>query len=89
VQLVSDACGLAQEIPRVTIGAARGDALLAGLASGTVRLSGVGGWMRVDRVVRPRPETSSAHDRRYRAFRELYVTTRSIVHDLAGVETAP
>jgi xylulokinase len=82
LQLVSDAAGIEQEIPRSTIGAARGDALIAGLASGLVDRDDVDGWMAVDRIVRPRPETAAGHDGRYRAFGELYRATRSIVHGL-------
>jgi xylulokinase len=82
LQLVSDACGIEQEIPGSTIGASRGDALLAGLASGLVAREGVDAWMSLDRVIRPRPETRATHDRRYGAFRELYLATRDIVHGL-------
>ncbi len=82
LQLVSDACGIDQEIPGATIGAARGDALLAGLASGLVARETMGSWTSVDRVVRPKPEMRAGHDRRYRAFRKLYIATRSIVHGL-------
>ena len=82
LQLVSDACGIEQEIPSATIGASRGDALLAGLASGLVARYGVEAWMGIDHVVRPRLEMRAAHDRRYRAFSELYLATRDIVHGL-------
>jgi xylulokinase len=82
LQLVSDATGLEQEVPRATIGAARGDALLAGLASGLVEAAGVDGWMSVDRIARPRAAARAAHDRRYRAFGELYRSTRDVVHGL-------
>ena len=83
LQLVSDACGIEQVVPGNTIGASRGDALLAGLASGVVEAADVDGWMSVDHVVRPRPETAAGHDRRYHAFRALYPATRDIVHGLA------
>lgn len=82
LQTVSDACGIEQEVPRVTIGASRGDALLAGLASGILAPADAGGWMSIDRTVRPRPETLPAHERRYRAFGDLYLATREIVHGL-------
>jgi xylulokinase len=81
-QLVSDACGIEQEIPGATIGAARGDALLAGLASRVISRDDVAAWMSVDRNVRPRPAKRPGHDLRYAAFRELYVATRDIVHGL-------
>ncbi|HEX2626253.1 MAG TPA: FGGY family carbohydrate kinase [Candidatus Limnocylindrales bacterium] len=82
LQLVSDACGIEQSIPASTIGAARGDAILAGLASGVLAREDIDGWMSVDRVVRPRPEERAGHDRRYAAFRALYESTRDIVHGL-------
>jgi xylulokinase len=83
LQLVSDACSLEQVVPGSTIGASRGDAILAGLASGVLSRGDVEGWMSVDRVIRPRAETAAGHDRRYASFRELYVATRGIVHGLA------
>lgn len=82
LQLVSDAAGIEQEIPGETIGAARGDALIAGLASGIVQPGESTEWMSVHRAVRPRPEERAAHDRRYHAFYELYLATRAVVHEL-------
>lgn len=82
LQLVSDACGIDQELPRSTIGASRGDALLAGLASGLVARGNRGAWMGVERLVRARPDALADHDRRYQAFRELYLATRDVVHGL-------
>ncbi|MBI2781623.1 MAG: sugar kinase [Chloroflexi bacterium] len=82
LQTVSDACGIEQEVPGATIGASRGDALLAGLASGVIGPDDVAGWMSVDRIIRPRPAASAAHDRRYRAFGDLYLATRGIIHGL-------
>ena len=88
LQLVSDACGIEQEIPAVTIGAARGDALLAGRAIGAVSPADAAAWTAIDHVVRPRPETAAGHDRRYAAFHELYRATRAIVHGLEGAASA-
>lgn len=85
LQTVSDACGIEQEVPKATIGASRGDALLAGLASGALAPGAVEDWVSVERVVRPRPETMAAHDRRSRAFGELYLATREVVHGLGHV----
>lgn len=85
LQLVSDACGIEQEIPSATIGASRGDAFLAGLASGLVQRDAGAAWTSVDRLIRPRPETLAGHDRRYRAFRDLYQATRDIVHGLGAL----
>lgn len=84
LQLVSDACDTEQQVPGATIDASRSDALLAGLASGLVGRDAVAAWMSVDRVIRPRPGRRADHDRRYRAFGELYRATRSIVHELGA-----
>ena len=81
-QLGSDASGVEQIVPGNTIGAARGDALIAGLASGALSSTDVDAWMSVDHVVRPRPEARAGHDRRYAAFQDLYTSTRDIVHGL-------
>ncbi|HEY8239428.1 MAG TPA: FGGY family carbohydrate kinase [Candidatus Limnocylindrales bacterium] len=82
VQLVSDAAGIDQEIPAQTIGASRGDALLAGLGSGIVARDAVERWMRIDRIVRPQDGARAGHDLRYQAFGELYRSTRDVVHGL-------
>jgi xylulokinase len=84
LQLVSDACGIEQVVPGSTIGASRGDAILAGRAAGLLSAADIDGWMSVDRVIRPRPAAAAGHDRRYVAFGELYRSTRSIVHMLAA-----
>jgi xylulokinase len=86
LQLVSDACGIEQVVPGSTVGASRGDAILAGRAAGLLSATDVDGWMSVDRVIRPRPETAAGHDRRAAAFRELYVATRDLVHGLAPAD---
>jgi xylulokinase len=82
LQLVSDATGIAQLIPTSRIGAARGDAMLAGLATGLLRRADLAAWTSIGRVVEPRLETRAGHDRRYDAFGELYRATRPIVHGL-------
>ena len=86
LQLVSDAAGIRQEIPASTIGASRGDAILAGLASGLLSRDDLGAWTSIERVVEPRPGARAGHDRRYDAFRELYTATRDIVHALEAAK---
>jgi len=84
LQLVSDATGIEQAVPGETIGAARGDALLAGLASGLVDRSSVGSWVTIARIIRARAERLAAHDARFAAFDDLYRSTRGVVHRLAA-----
>jgi len=82
LQLVSDVTGMAQALPVSTIGASRGDAMLAGLAAGLLAPDALAAWTSIDRTIEPRLEMRAGHDRRYEAFGELYRTTRQVVHAL-------
>jgi xylulokinase len=82
LQLVSDATGIEQALPASTIGAARGDALIAGRAAGLVNPADATAWVSIERAIRPRLGRRARHDARYTAFQELYRSTRDIVHHL-------
>jgi xylulokinase len=84
LQLVSDATGIPQALPASTIGASRGDAMLAGLAAGLVPRGDLAAWTSIERTIEPRPATRADHDRRYAAFGELYRSTREVVHGLGA-----
>jgi hypothetical protein len=56
--------------------------MLAGLAAGLLSRDDLPAWTSIDRTIQPRSETRTGHDRRYAAFRELYRTTREVVHAL-------
>jgi xylulokinase len=83
-QIVSDAIGLPQELPAITIGAAYGDALLAAIASG--RVEPATGWNEVAAIVEPNPHTTATYERLYRIYRELYPATRAQAHALADMQ---
>ncbi len=90
--LVSDACGIEQIVPSSTIGAARGDAYLAGQAAGILDSQDLQGWVKVASTIRPNSANKPGHDRRYDAFRRLYLATREIVHELPegrSIQTLP
>ncbi len=84
LQLVSDATGVAQSLPASTIGAARGDALIAGLAARLIERADTRAWVSITRTIEPRADRKARHDAGYAAFGELYRATRDIVHRLAG-----
>ena len=84
LQLVSDACQVEQVVPANTIGASRGDALLAGWAAGILGRHDGRGWMAIERRITPVPDRRPGHDRRYASFGELYRVTRGIVRGMAG-----
>lgn len=81
--LVSDACGIDQVVPVSTVGAARGDAFLAGLAAGVLERGDLAGWVDVAATVRPDLAARAGHERRYAAFRGLYEETKETVHGLS------
>jgi xylulokinase len=84
LQIVSDVTGLEQELPAQTIGAAFGDAFLAGLASGLLSLSDLRShWVRIARRFAPDPARHALYQEYYRIYRDLYVHTQDDVHALA------
>ena len=86
VQIVSDVTGVAQEIPAQTIGAAYGDAFLAGWAAGLVpALAALDAWVRPGEVIRPEPDAVARYAPYYRVYRELYEVTKAQCHALAAL----
>jgi xylulokinase len=85
LQIVSDVLGIAQMLPEQAIGAAYGDAFLAGLATGVIPDASAleGQWVRIASVVEPDPAASAAYQPIFEAFRALYAETRDTVHALA------
>ena len=80
-RIVSDVTGRAQEVPRVTIGAAFGAAYLAGLTRGPADIAA---WNPIAETVEPDPSTKDGYDELYALYRDLYPATRAIAHSLAN-----
>lgn len=87
-QIVSDVTQQPQQLPRNTVGAAYGDALLAGVGSGVVTEAETDKWNPVETTVEPDPAAAEAYDRLYALYRELYPATRGISHALASIQRA-
>jgi xylulokinase len=84
LQIVSDVAGIEQELPAQTIGASYGDAFLAGLATGLVRLSDLPAtWVHTARRFVPDPARHAHYEDYYRVYRDLYRHTADDVHTLA------
>jgi xylulokinase len=81
MQIVSDVCGLNQEVHRESIGASYGDAWMAGVGAGVVTPEQ--SWNEVVGTVVPNPELRARYDRLYSLYRQLYPATSEIVHELA------
>ncbi|MGH2800038.1 MAG: FGGY-family carbohydrate kinase, partial [Thermoleophilaceae bacterium] len=91
-QIVSDVTGRPQELPRQTIGASYGDALLAGIAAGVVEPEQ--DWSEIAETVVQGPTKGELYGHLYGVYRELYETTRPQAHALAelqgvGTRSAP
>ncbi len=84
LQIVSDASGLPQEVPAITLGACYGDAFLAGCAAGLLRHEQIGEWVKPGRHVVPDTTLRPAYDLLYRDYLDLYQDTRRVVHRLAS-----
>jgi xylulokinase len=80
-QIVSDVLNAPQQLPFQTIGACLGDALLAAIGIG--RSPEMAQWNPIATTIEPRPEAAAAYDQYYALYRQLYPSTREIVHALA------
>lgn len=83
-QVISDVTGIAQELPEQTIGAAYGDALLAGIACDLVEAGT--DWSSTAHVVEPDPQKREVYDELYAVYRDLYPATKDQAHALAGIQ---
>lgn len=83
LQSVSDCTGLRQMIPRITIGAAYGNAFLCALALGWYAdIRQVAEWVEHDYTVEPIQAHKSIYDHGYRLYRRLYEQTKDIMNEL-------
>ncbi len=80
LQATSDMTGLAQQLRRVTLGAAYGDAFLAAQAIGAAEPSDIDRWNPPASLCEPR--RVPAYDAHWRAFRALYERTKDLMRDL-------
>ncbi len=84
VQIVSDVTGR-EQVAQTTPGASYGDAMMAAVGVGLLpSLSESRRWLPRGTLVRPDPEAAAFYDKRYPLFRELYESTRALVHSLAS-----
>lgn len=88
LQIVSDATGLVQQVPRTTIGASYGAAFLAAVATQPTPPL-IADWNPVVRTVEPDPLAAAAYDELFALYLRLYEGTVDVAHALAARQAAP
>jgi xylulokinase len=84
LQIVSDVTGVDQIVPDQTIGAAYGDAYLAGMGIGWFeRLDQVKSWVRAADKIQPDPSRHALYQEYYQEYRDLYPKIKENLHNLA------
>jgi len=83
-QIVTDVTGRQQHLPKETIGACLGDALLAGVATGVA--IDVHRWNSDGDTVRPDASLRALYDERYEEYLRLSDVTRDTAHRLAATQ---
>ena len=85
LQIVSDATGLIQQVPRTTIGASYGAAFLAATAIAEPgRQPHIAEWNPIAATITPDRETAPLYDVQFDRYRRLYEQTRDVIHELAA-----
>lgn len=79
LQAVSDICGIEQVLPRQTLGASLGDAMLAAIATGAAQIEDVVHWNPTAGTVTPEARLRSLYDRQYAIYRAIYDRTRDLM----------
>ena len=83
LQVVSDICGIIQQVPEVTVGASYGDALMAGLAIGTIESpEAIKNLIKIKYVIEPNMENNKEYKKYKELFAELYENNKNIMHQL-------
>jgi xylulokinase len=83
-QATSDMSGRTQIVRARTVGASYGDAFLAALAVGDVKRETIREWNPVATEIVADPANAGVYARQYEVFRDLYPTTKALMHRLDG-----
>lgn len=83
VQSVSDICQINQSVPKVTIGAAYGNAFLCALSLGWYsKLEDVDTWVELDYEIEPQKQNHEILERYYNIYRKLYENNRTLMEGI-------
>jgi xylulokinase len=82
IQTVSDITGLVQIVPELTVGAAYGDAFLAGAGIGALALKDIKAMVKQRYAAEPNMENHRLYEPYKKHYRELYLRNRDIMSQL-------
>lgn len=85
LQIVSDITGVTQMLPAVTVGAAYGDAFLAGRAAGLLQPRDIHSWVRMEGQIAPQPQNRAIYDALYAEYLHLYQGSKDVVNRLKAI----
>jgi len=85
LQIVSDISGVTQILPKVTVGAAYGNAFLAGRAAGLLAREDLQAWVRVEGEITPRAENRAVYQALYPEYLRLYQDSKDVLHRLGAI----
>jgi len=84
LRIVADVCDIQLDVPEQQIGASYGDAFLAAVGVGLYKnLSEIKGWVKIKDTIRPDAEARKSYEVNYQIFRQLYTSTKSLMHQLS------
>ena len=88
LQMVSDIANIALDVPEQQIGASYGDAFMAAVGTRLFSdLSEVSEWVSMKHQIQPNSESRNIYVRNYEIFRELYPSTRHLMHRLSTAKS--
>ncbi len=88
MQIAADVCGADLVVPDQTAGASFGDAFLASMGSGLHKdLSDISRWVSPKEVILHNPQNHDRYRLYYQIYRDLYTSTKVLMHQLTDIPT--
>ena len=84
LEIVSSVAGITQIIPEITIGASYGDAFLAGMATGKLKLADLNNWVKIKNEISPNLVKQKFYNSLYNDYIDLYSQNRDLIHNLVN-----
>ncbi len=86
LQATSDISDKPQTLRKINTGASYGDAFLAALALGDVRIGDINIWNPIVETITPNPKTAAFYRQRFDQFKTLYTQTKGLMASLSSAQ---